>query len=245
MSNRITVFEDNVLLSGATSTNNVEIIDEFSGNIFIYDINPVSDEVDIDSISIVEDNILLDRTSDINVIEIYNDQNGIVNIYDPGPKGDKGDQGAPGFSGAGEPFFVIRSGSLYASTASIALINAFVSSSLLPWSGSFDLGSNSYPWKTVYVTESIFIIRNGQTFVTIDSDHIQVSASKITTSSFGFEIPIIQRIKSDQQTFLIQSASISSSINNDGVFSIGDFNYLPIPIPGGIIKFGSDFYFGI
>lgn len=194
---------------------------------------------------IFDDVVEVRQESQNSSLTVFNEENNVLTIYEPGPKGDKGEQGPAGFSGAGEPFFVVRSGSLYASTASIALIGAFVSSSILPWSSSFDLGSTSYPWKTVYVTESIFIIRNGQTFVTIDKDKVQVSASLITTSSFGFETPVIQRITQNQQTFLIQSASVSSSINQEGVFSVGDFNYLPTPVPGAIIKSGSEFYFGI
>jgi len=76
-------------------------------------------------------------------IDIYGQSETVV-IYEPGPRGSVGPQGPQGFSGAGEPFFVIQSGSLYATTASIAF-GAYISSSLLPWSGGFDIGSLQYP----------------------------------------------------------------------------------------------------
>jgi hypothetical protein len=141
----------------------------------------------------------------------------VVYVYEKGPKGDTGPQGPPGYSGAGEPFFVVVSGSLYATTASISLYN--INSDILPTaSSSFNIGNISYPWNDIYLKKSLFII--------------------------GKEI--IKGISQDQQTFMITSASITaSSVNNYGVFSIGDFNFLPEPIPGAIIKSGSDFFLGI
>ena len=179
------------------------------------------------------------------LLKIYGEDS-VVRIYEPGPQGRPGDQGPPGFSGAGEPFFVVQQGILYASTASIA-VNAFISSSLTPWSGGFDLGTTANPWKTVYVSESIFIIKNGATLVQLrgSENTLEIGQSKITTSSFGFEQQVITRISSNHQTFRIQSASYSSSIDATGIFSVADFQYLPEPVSGGIIKSGSNFFFGI
>lgn len=175
----------------------------------------------------------------------------VLKIFEPGPQGPQGIQGPPGFSGAGEPFYVITSGSLYATTASLANLASF-SSSLLPWTSSlsftsFDLGSTNQPWRNVYVSESIFIIKSGSLLVQLrgSENTLEVGQSKISTSSFGFDNYILKRISSNQQTFLIQSASVSNSINEQGIFAVGDFNYLPTPIPGGIIKSGSNFYLGI
>lgn len=183
-------------------------------------------------------------------LRIYGEDS-VVRIYEPGAQGPPGPQGPQGFSGAGEPFYVITSGSLYATTASLANFASF-SSSLLPWTRSlsettFDLGSLFQPWRKVFVGESIGFVKSGSLFVEIKAsqNQIEIGQSIITTSSFGFDNYIVKRITSDQQQFLIQSASVSHSINSQGVFSVGDFDYLPTPIPGGIIKSGSNFYFGI
>ena len=183
-------------------------------------------------------------------LRVYGEDS-VVRIYEPGPQGPIGPQGPQGFSGAGEPFYVITSGSLYATTASLAIFSQF-SSSLLPWTSSlsyntFDLGSQNHSWRGIYVSESIFIVKSGSILVQLrgSENTLEVGQSKISTSSFGFDSYIIKRIQDNQQIFLIQSASVSHSINQDGVFSVGDFNSLPTPIPGGIVKSGSDFYFGI
>lgn len=182
-------------------------------------------------------------------LRIYGEDS-VVRIYEPGAQGPTGPQGPAGFSGAGEPFYVITSGSLYATTASLSILASF-SSSLVPWTSSFnfttmDLGSLQQSWRNVYVSESIFIVKSGSILVQLrgSENTLEIGQSKITTSSFGFDNYILKRIQSNQQTFLIQSASISHSINEEGVFSVGDFNNTPTPIPGGIIKSGSDFYFG-
>lgn len=183
-------------------------------------------------------------------LRIYGEDS-IVRLYEPGPQGPQGIQGPPGFSGAGEPFYVITSGSLYATTASLAIIASF-SSSLLPYTSSlaettFDLGSTFQPWRKVFVSQSIGFIKSGSLLVEIKprENQIEIGQSVVSTSSFGFDTYILKRISNNQQQFLIQSASVSHSINEQGVFSVADFNYLPTPIPGGIIKSGSSFYFGI
>lgn len=184
-------------------------------------------------------------------LRIYGEDS-VVRIYEPGAQGPVGPQGPAGFSGAGEPFYVITSGSLYASTASLAVFASF-SSSLLPYTAStglstFDLGSLLQPWRKLFVSESIGFVSSGSLYIEIKSsqeNQIEVGQSVITTSSFGFDNYIVKRIQSNQQTFLIQSASVSHSINEDGVFAVGDFTHTPTSVPGGIIKSGSDFYFGI
>lgn len=183
-------------------------------------------------------------------LRIYGEDS-VVRIYEPGAQGPIGPQGPAGFSGAGEPFYVITSGSLFGTTASLANFASF-SSSILPWTSSFnfttfDLGSLQQSWRNVYVSESIFIVKSGSILVQLrgSENTLEVGQSKVSTSSFGFETIVIKRITNNQQTFNIQSASISHSINEEGVFAVGDFDYLPTPIPGGIIKSGSDFYFGI
>lgn len=204
-------------------------------------------------IRIFEESISLTDNSQTNTIEIFNDSNcGPVKIFDPGPKGDKGDRGETGFSGAGEPFFVIVSGSLYGTTGSLAILADF-SSSLIPYTGSNSmtthaLGSLTRPWRNVYLSESIFIVKNGVDLVSIrgSSNTVSIGQSQISTSSFGFDdIKIINRITNNQQTFQFISSSVSSSFNEEGVFTIPDFSFLPTPYEGGLIKSGSNLFFGI
>ena len=161
------------------------------------------------------------KTSSDNALLVFCDD-AVITVLEPGPMGQKGDRGETGFSGAGEPFYVITSGSMYATSASLA-INAFVSSSILPWSSSFNLGSSDYLWKNIYVSESFYIIKSGIQKVKIGNDEFQIN-----------DIPI---------KFI--SSSVSSSFIN-GIFIISEFNnMLPNPISGGLIKSGSNFYFGI
>lgn len=183
-------------------------------------------------------------------VQVYGEES-VITLFEPGPQGPQGIQGPPGFSGAGEPFYVIQSGSLYATTASLAILASF-SSSLIPTTSSlsyntFDLGSQNQSWRSLYVSESIYIVKSGSILVQLrgSENTLEIGQSKISTSSFGFDTYILKRIANNQQTFLIQSASISHSINEEGVFAVGDFTNLPTPIPGGIIKSGSDFYLGI
>lgn len=155
-------------------------------------------------------------------------EDSLIRLYEPGPQGPKGDQGPAGYSGAGEPFFVIQSGSLFGSTASLALINAFFSSSIIPLSSSFDLGTELLAWRNIFA-----------------KNLIQVSHSKITSQSFGFEHAVISRVTENQQTFLIKSSSTSHSINESGIFILADFTFLPNPILGGLIKSGSELFIGV
>jgi len=184
-------------------------------------------------------------------LKIY-DESKIITIYEPGPrgtKGERGERGETGFSGAGEPFFVITSGSLFATTASLAIFAGF-SSSLSPYAPNtpFDLGSTNNSWRNVYFSESIFIVKNGVNLVSIrgSENTVEIGQSRITTSSFGFSnSTVINRLSNNQQTFLIQSASVSTSFNSDGVFVLPDFQYLPTLAIGGLIKSGSNLFFGI
>lgn len=179
-------------------------------------------------IKIFEESISITDNSRANSIEIFNDSNtGFIKIFDIGPKGDKGDRGPAGFSGAGEPFYSIVTGELYATTASIA-INAFISSSIIPYTGSFDLGSNTNPWKNIFVSNSVFI-----------------GDVHITTSSFGFDNYIIKSIATDQQEFIVKSGSVSMSFNNSGIFTIPDFQILPNAARCGMVVSGSDLFVGI
>lgn len=185
------------------------------------------------------------------VISIYGADE-VTRIFEPGIQGPPGPIGPQGYSGAGEPFFVITSASLYATTASLALFASF-SSSLVPWTGSsynttFDLGSNEQPWRRVYVLESIFIVKNGVNLVTLQGSEntLSIGTSQITTSSFGFDnLKNINRITSTQQTFLFTSQSVSSSFNESGIFVLPDFSTLPESVPGGLIKNGNNLFFGI
>lgn len=165
----------------------------------------------------------------------------IVRIYEQGPQGGRGADGTAQipnlvvtssqqinfYSIQNAPFYPIVSGSLFGSTSSFAFFGTF-SSSLLPWSSSFDLGSLVNPWKNIYVSNSIFI-----------------GDSKITTSSFGFDDYIIKRISSNQQIMKVTSGSVSASFNNDGILTIPDFNQLPIVARGGLIVSGTEFLVGI
>lgn len=168
---------------------------------------------------IFDETIEATQTSEISHLSVVNEGDNVIYIYDQGKRGQTGPQGPPGYSGAGEPFFVITSGSLYATTASIAIL-ASISSSLIPLTGSgyFNIGASNSPWNNVYLTGSIYIN----------------------------SIPVIQYMSADQQKFLITSASITASaINERGVFITSNFNFLPPPVTGGIIKSGSDFFVGI
>ena len=165
----------------------------------------------------------------------------IIRIYEPGPQGPRGLDGTAQipnlvvtsseqinyYSVQNAPFYPIVSGSLFGSTSSFAFFGTF-SSSLLPWSSSFDLGSLQNPWKNVYVSNSLF-----------------VGNSKITTSSFGFDDFVIKRLATDQTTLILKSGSISASFSESGIFIIPDFNYLPNITRGGLIVSGSDLLVGI
>lgn len=201
---------------------------------------------------IFDEGIEVQQQSDQSSLSVYNENN-VITIFEQGPKGDKGEQGPPGFSGAGEPFYVITSVSLYASTASLAIL-ASISSSLFPWTSSlsatdFDLGSQNHTWRRLYVSESIYFIKSGSILAQIQSNpgNIQIGNTVISTSSIGFVgSPVINYLGSEQQEFKIMSGSITGSmVNRDGVFSVGDFLTLPPVVPGGIAKSGSNFYFGI
>lgn len=131
-------------------------------------------------------------------------------------QGPIGPPGERGISGLGEPFYLISS-NLYGTTSSLAL-QGFLSSSLIPYSDNyFNLGSEISQWNTLFLSGSL----------------------KLSQTT------ILSSISNDQQIFLIQSASVSASFTNNGIFHISEFSYLPNVIPGGIIKSGSDFYFGV
>lgn len=180
----------------------------------------------------------------ISSISIFGEES-VVIVREPGARGATGEQGPAGYSGAGEPFFVVQSGSMYATTASIA-INAFISSSLIPWSSSFNVGSTSYAWQNAYFTGSIFIISGSSTLVQINKDKIEIGDTRITSASYNFgTTEIIKRISNNQQAFVINSGSVSSSFNETGIFIVSEFDYTPEAFSGGIMKSGSSFYFGI
>lgn len=199
-------------------------------------------------------------------VQVVESSIGIVQVSSPGPQGPKGDKGDTGLSGAGEPFYSIVTGNLYATTASVAIL-ASISSSLVPYTASgqfsFDVGSTSGPWRSLYVTESINFVSGGQVVssITADANYIIIGDSKIGTSSFGFESPVI--IKRGNYTDIdytgslevaadgtndivrITSASVNYvTIDSSGIFIFGAFSYLPTPVPGGVIFSGSEFYVG-
>lgn len=185
-------------------------------------------------------------------LSVIDEGNRVLTIYERGLKGDKGDQGPPGFSGAGEPFYVVQSGSRYATTASLAIFASF-SSSLIPYTGSqytdYDVGSISSPWRKFFVSESIVFSKTGTSLVELfpTENAINIGQTSISTSSIGFlSSPVITYRSNQQQEFKIMSGSLTGSmVNGNGVFIVGDFNYLPPAIPGGILKSGSKFFVGI
>lgn len=202
------------------------------------------------TITIFEEDVQVERVVDSYGIDIVDDgANKIIEIIAEGPRGPVGPQGPAGFSGAGEPFYVITSGSLYATTASLANF-AYFSSSLNPTTvgglTTFDLGGISNPWRRLYVSESIFIVKQGVGLVEIrgSENTVEIGHSKVSTGSFGFENAIISRTATNQQTFQIASASVSMSFGDTGVFSVPAFGSLPSPVDGGLIMVGSDLYFG-
>jgi hypothetical protein len=185
---------------------------------------------------VFEEDIQLQKVVTQESVSVYDEKSSnVVTIYAPGPKGDKGEQGPPGYSGAGEPFFVITQGSMYATTASIA-IKAFISSSVLPYEdGWFSLGDYNKRWDSLYLSESLFIITDNGSSATITGTYIKYNNTKV-----------LQAVNESQQVFLISSGShTGSAVNNDGVFIIGNFGYTPPPVIGGLLKSGSDFYIGV
>jgi hypothetical protein len=209
-------------------------------------------------IQIFDDGPISVRRSTPNIVTVQDRETRVIEVHVPGfqgAKGEKGDRGETGFSGAGEPFFVITSGSLYATTASIALFA--ISSSLLPFTSSgdplFTLGELERPWYRLYVSESITFVRGGIELLDLKagSGFLSLGNTRVSTSSFGFlsgsvRHEVIHRRAADQQTLSIRSGSINAAtVNTQGVFSIGDFDYLPSVVAGAIIKSGSDFYFGV
>lgn len=204
------------------------------------------------TLTIFENDIIVQRVVDSSGIDIFDDgANRVIEIITEGPRGPIGPQGPAGFSGAGEPFYVVTSGSLYATTASLAILSSF-SSSILPLTGStghtpFTLGSIFQPWKSVYTSESIFIVKSGSVLVELKGSQntLEIGQSKISTSSFGFDTSIISRISNNQQTFTITSASVSTSIDTSGRFVLPSFEYLPSPVLGGLFVSGSDLYIGL
>jgi hypothetical protein len=171
------------------------------------------------TLHIFDESIEVKQYNETSHISVHDERDNVIYIYDRGKRGEVGPQGPPGYSGVTEPFYVITPGSLYGVTASLAIFGQF-SSSLNPFTGSsyFDIGSNKAPWQNLFLTGSIYISNT----------------------------PVIQRVTTDQQRFMIISASITASeVNGNGVFKTGNFNHLPPPVEGGIIKFGNDFFIGI
>lgn len=199
------------------------------------------------TLTIYEEDIIVDRIVDSSGIDIFDDgANRIIEIFAEGPRGPIGPQGPAGFSGAGEPFYVITSGSLYATTASLAFL-ATISSSLVPWGSTFDVGSTANPWRSVYVSESIVIIKSGSVLATIKAspDTIEIGQSKISTSSFGFDNPVLSRISGDQQTLVMKSGSVSMSFDSSGLFNIPVFSYTPSISVGSLFVSGSELFIGL
>lgn len=200
-------------------------------------------------------------------VSVYENTFGVVSVSSPGPSGPKGDTGATGLSGAGEPFYAIVTGSLYATSASIAIF-AGISSSLVPYTSSmvpgFDLGTLTSPWRSLYVsTQSIHFVSGGSVLASVGavSGFVAIGESRIGTSSFGFSSEIITNRGSYIDTRFTGSLSITIdgthdavtvssqsmdyiTIDDKGIFIFGQFSYLPTPVPGGMIFSGSDFYLG-
>lgn len=193
------------------------------------------------------------RSSTDSHINIFGDEETVVKIFEPGLPGPRGIQGERGYSGAGEPFYIITSASLYATTASLAIFGSY-SSSIIPWTASigatsFDLGSIVAPWRNIYASQSINISGPSGLLVSLygSANAINIGQSQITTSSYGFNTgtTIIRSITNNQQTYTFTSASVSSSFNQDGIFILPEFNTLPIWYSGGLIKSGSELFFGV
>lgn len=203
------------------------------------------------TLTIYEEDVLVERIVDSSGIDVIDDgANRVIEIFAEGPAGPVGSQGPAGFSGAGEPFYVVTSGSLYATTASLALL-ASVSSSIIPWTSSFgttfDVGSLFAPWRSVYVSESIFIVKSCSVLVELKGSQntLEIGRSKIATASFGFENPVISRVTTGQQTMVVNSGSISASFDESGQLLVPSFEYAPIVKYGSLFVSGSDLFIGL
>jgi len=197
-------------------------------------------------------------------LSVFENSFGVVQVSSIGPSGPKGDTGQTGLSGAGEPFYAIISGSLYATTASLAIL-AGISSSLVPSAANgFDLGSVSAPWRSLYLgTSSLHFVANGQILstITVEPGYVVIGDVRIGSESFGFGQDIITmrgdyvdtrytgslHLTSDGTNDVITVSSQSANyltVDSKGVVVFGSFSYLPTPVTGGIIFSGSDFYIG-
>jgi hypothetical protein len=164
----------------------------------------------------------------------------IIKIFETGPQGPRGLDGQAQIPNLvvtssqqidyyfiqNAPFYPVISGSLFASTASFAF-NGYLSSSLVPWEGEFNVGSATRPWKNIYATGSIYI------------GNFHISTSSILVSQ-----QVLFNENNGNQQFYMRSGSVSSSFDN-GMFIVSDFNSLPISIRGGLIISGSDLFVGI
>lgn len=186
-----------------------------------------------------------------------------------GLRGPTGPQGPVGLSGAGEPFYALITGSLYATSASLSIFG-YISSSILPYSSSgggitsFSLGSVERPWHSLYVgTSSIHFVHNQEILASIGAidDYVAIGDSRIGTASFGFTSTIITKrssfadidytgsltVHTDGTSDIIAASSQSTDywkVNTRGIVVFGEFTYLPTPVPGGMIFSGSSFYIG-
>lgn len=196
-----------------------------------------------------------------NHVSVFETSYGVVEVTSFGPSGPRGEKGDPGFSGAGEPFYAIVTGNLYATTASIAIL-ADISSSLVPYTG-FSLGTLVAPWNSLFVSSSISFAHSGSILATIEAEdgYVVVGNSRIGTSSFGFSTEIIRDHTSYVDILYTGSLGVSSNglvdiavfssqstdyvtVNKRGVFVLGEFSNLPTPVYGGVIFSGSDLYVG-
>lgn len=197
-------------------------------------------------------------------LSVFESSFGVVQVSTYGPSGPKGDTGQTGLSGAGEPFYAIISGSLYATTASLAIIGS-ISSSLIPSAANgFDLGSVTAPWRSLYLgTSSLHFVANNQILstITVEPGYVVIGDVRIGSESFGFGQDIITmrgnyvdmqytgslHLTSDGTNDIVTITSQSTNyvtVDSRGVMVFGSFTSLPTPITGGIIFSGSDFYIG-
>lgn len=192
---------------------------------------------------------------------VINDNNLITHVTSPGePKvfivHDKGNQGSPGPRGAsaGGLFYQVSDTPItYATTSSIKLYD--ISSSIVPFTSSiytttFNLGSETRPWKKVYTTNDgiFFVNANTGAYTTLYGGDGYIGVGQSRLSRRGAEITGSVRLQSSASADILgmySGSALKLKINKDGIMVFSSIHPLPASVVGGLAFSGSNFYFGL